>query len=93
MNFLAGGSRYFAPADSNLDEWTQDPHPFVDGGPFGDAGSQSFVPLPKLVEGTTLPPGGPVRLKEISFLPFILFCSLENNQDFYAQTCLLNRTI
>ena len=59
MNFLAGGSRYFAPADSDLGEWTQDPHPFVDGGPFGDAGSQSFVPLPKLVDGTTLPPGGP----------------------------------
>jgi hypothetical protein len=23
MNFLAGGSRYFAPADSDLNEWTQ----------------------------------------------------------------------
>ena len=37
----------------------QDPHPFVDGGPFGDAGSQSFLPLPTLVDGTILPPGGP----------------------------------
>ena len=59
LNFVAGGSRWFTPADGNLDVWTQDPRPFVDGKPFGDAGSQSFVPLPKLVDGTVLPPDGP----------------------------------
>eukprot|EP01050_Picozoa_sp_SAG11_P006624 SAG11_NODE_521_length_8777_cov_17.940770_5_plen_398_part_00 len=59
LNFLAGGSRYYTPASGDLDVWTQDPRPFVDGKPHGDAGSQSFVPLPKLVPGTTLPPDGP----------------------------------
>jgi hypothetical protein len=59
LNFVAGGSRWFTPANGDLDVWTQDPRPFVDGKPFSDAGSQSFVPLPKLVDGTVLPAGGP----------------------------------
>lgn len=59
LNFVAGGSRWYTPANGDLDIWTQDPRPFVDGKPFGDAGSQSFVPLPKLVDGTVLPVDGP----------------------------------
>eukprot|EP01051_Picozoa_sp_SAG22_P015195 SAG22_NODE_1954_length_3263_cov_1.817952_3_plen_154_part_00 len=62
FNFVAGGSRYHTPVDGDLSSWTQDPAPFVDRGPFGDAGSQSFVPLPKLVEGTSLPAGGPTHM-------------------------------
>jgi hypothetical protein len=54
----------YTPATGDLTAatWTQDPDPFVDGSAYGDAGSQSFVPLPRVVDGTTLPSGAPTHM-------------------------------
>eukprot|EP01050_Picozoa_sp_SAG11_P058507 SAG11_NODE_37422_length_257_cov_0.626582_1_plen_85_part_11 len=73
---LAGGSRWFTSARSDLTHWTQDARPFVATGAWdrrrpashfsradcGDAGTQSFVAVPKPVEGVALPDGSPTHM-------------------------------
>jgi hypothetical protein len=76
FNMVAGGSRWFAPVTSDLTHWSQDRRPFVGPGAWdnrrpasqysgarcGDGGTQSFVSLPRPVDGAALPAGAPTHM-------------------------------